>query len=126
VLSHRYHETTLPSFPRHDGGPVFITAHDDFEEVFAGVFGELFEAKIVDDQQLRLEIAAQGFVPLVEGFVFENVAHQIKDGAIEHLKVHLDSFVTQCLAQVRFADAGRPEEQHVFGFPDKSAGGQSV
>ena len=32
----------------HDGGPIFIPAHDHFKKVLAGVLGQLFEAKIVD------------------------------------------------------------------------------
>ena len=32
----------------HDGGPVFIPAHDHFKKMLAGVLGQLLEAKIVN------------------------------------------------------------------------------
>jgi hypothetical protein len=33
----------------HDGGPVFIPAHDHFKKMPAGVLGQLLQAKIVND-----------------------------------------------------------------------------
>ena len=65
-----------------------------------------------------------GLVLLVEGFVFQEVAHQIEDGAVEHLEVLPDGLVADGLGQMGFADAGRAEEQHILGFADKLAGGQ--
>ena len=50
--------------------------------------GSCFEAHVVNDDQIGLEVSAQGLVLLVEGFVFHEVAHQIEDGAVEHLEVH--------------------------------------
>ena len=108
----------------HDGGAVFVATHDDFQQVFARVFGQLFEAHVVNDDQIGLEVFAHGAFLLVEGFVFEEVAHQIENGAVEHLKVHLDGLVTDGLGQMGFADAGRADEQHVLGFADELAGGQ--
>ena len=39
------HKQLAPFFQRpvagHDGGAVFVAAHDDFQQVFAGVFGQL-------------------------------------------------------------------------------------
>jgi hypothetical protein len=32
----------------HDGGPVFIPAHDNFKKMLAGVFGQLLQPKIVN------------------------------------------------------------------------------
>ena len=86
----------------HDGGAVFVAAHDDFQQVFAGVFGQGLEAHVVDDDQVGLQVSAQGFVLLVEGFVFQEVAHQIEDGAVEDLEAWLDGFVAQGLGQMRF------------------------
>jgi len=53
----------------HDGGAVFVPAHDDFQEVFAGVGGQRFEAHVVNDDQVGLEVFAHGIVLLFEGFV---------------------------------------------------------
>ena len=110
----------------HDGGTVFVAAHDHFQEVFAGVFGQGLESHVIDDQKVGLEIAAQDSVLLVEGFVFEEVAHQIEDGAVEDLEVELDGFVAQGLGQVRFADPGRADEQKIGGLANELAGGQVV
>ena len=108
----------------HDGGAVFVATHNDFQEVFAGVFGQLLEAHVVNDDQVGLQVFAHGALLLAERLVFEEVPHQIEDGAIEDVEVHLDGLVTDGLGQMGFADAGRADEQHVFGFADKLAAGQ--
>ena len=76
------------------------------------MFGQLFQAHVVNDDQVGLQIFAQGFVLLVEGFVLHEVAHQIEDGTVEHQEVQLDGLVADGLGQMGFADAGRPDEQH--------------
>jgi hypothetical protein len=93
----------------HEGGTILVTAHDHFQEVFPGMLGQRFESHVIDDQKIGLEIAAQDPVLLVEGFVFEEVAHQIEDGAIEDLEVELDGFVAKSLGQVRFAHSRWPD-----------------
>ena len=103
----------------HNGGFVFVAPHDDFQQVFAGVFWQLLEPHVINDNEVRLQVSAEGLVLLVEGFVFHEVAHQIEDGAIEHEEVLTDGLVADGLGQMGFADAGRAEEQHVFGFADK-------
>ena len=50
----------------HDGGAGLVASHDDFEEVLAGVLGQLLEAHVVDDEQIGLEVAAQEAVTLGE------------------------------------------------------------
>ena len=108
----------------HDGGTVFVTAHDDFQQILAGVFGQLFETHVVNDDQIGLQVFTQGFVLLVEGFVLHEVPDQIEDRTVEHQKVHLDGLVADGLGKMGFADAGRPEEQNIFGFADELAAGQ--
>jgi hypothetical protein len=110
----------------HDGGTVFVTAHDDFQQVFAGVFWQLFQAHVVNDDQVGFQVFADGLVHLVKGFVFHEVAHQIEDGAVEDMEVLADGLVADGLGQMGFADTGRAEEQHVLGFTDKPARGQIV
>ena len=39
----------------HDGGAVFVSAHDDFQEDFAAAAGEIFEAHVVDDEEVGFE-----------------------------------------------------------------------
>ncbi len=85
--------------------------------------GQLLQSHVVDDDEIRLQVFAQGLVLLVEGFVFHEVAHQIEDGTVEHFWP-VDGLVADGLGQMGFADAGRAEEQHVFGFADEAAGGQ--
>ena len=74
------------------------------------MFGQRLESHVIDDQKVWLQIAAQHPVLLVEGFIFEEVAHQIEDRPIEDLKVELDRFVAQRLGQVGFADPGRADQ----------------
>ncbi len=107
----------------HDGGAVFVAAHDDFQEVFAGVLGQGLEAHVIDDEQVWFEITAQYPILLVEGFVFEEVPHQVEDGTVEDLEVELDGFVADGLSQVGFADSGRADEEDVNGLADVLAGG---
>jgi len=108
----------------HDSGTVFVTAHNDFQQILAGVFGQLFEAHVVNDDQIGLQVFAQGFVLLIKGFVLHEVPDQIEDGTVKHQEVYLDGLVTDGLGQMGFAGAGRPEEQHVLGFADELAAGQ--
>ena len=63
---------------------------------------------------------------MVEGFVFEKVAHQIEDGTVEDLEAMPDGFIAQRLGQVGFADSRWSQEEHVLGFADEAAGGQFV
>lgn len=40
----------------------FVAAHDDLEEVFAGARRELFDAHVVEDEEVGLEVASAGGV----------------------------------------------------------------
>jgi hypothetical protein len=33
-----------------------VPAHDELEEVLSGMFGQLFEAHVIDDEQIGFEI----------------------------------------------------------------------
>ncbi len=110
----------------HDRRAVFITAHDDFQQVFGAVFGQAFESHVINDDQFGFEIFANGAFLLAEGFVFEKVMHQVEDGTVKDFKVHLDGFVADGLGQVSFAHTRRPDEKHIGGFADEGAGGQFV
>ena len=43
----------------HDSRAVFLAAHHYFQEIIPGLLGQGFEAHVVDDDQVGLEIAAQ-------------------------------------------------------------------
>ena len=53
----------------HDRRFVFVPAHDDLEEIFPGMFGELLESHVVDDEEIGLEIMPQDFVALLQRFL---------------------------------------------------------
>ena len=61
---------------------------------------------------------------LGEGFVSEELAHQVEDGAVKHVLALLDRFVAQRLSQVGLAHPGRAKEQHVLGVAQVLASGQ--
>ena len=110
----------------HDGGLVFVTAHDDLQQIFAGVFGHLLQPHVVNDDEVGLQVSAQRLVLLVESLVLHEVAHQIEDGAVEHQEVLADGLVADGLGQMGFADTRWPEEQNILGFANKPAARQIV
>jgi hypothetical protein len=89
----------------HEGGPVFVAAHDDLEQVLSGVLGQLLESHVVDDQEIGLEVVAQEPVFLIEGLVLQEVADEIEDGGISHEQVALDGLVADRLGEVGLAEA---------------------
>ena len=44
------------SIGSHHGGPVLVTAHDDFQKDLAAFLRQDFESHIVNDEQIGLEI----------------------------------------------------------------------
>src|SRR5687768_6319777 len=52
------------------------------------------------------------------------VADQVENGTVEHLKAGFDGFVAQALGQGGLAHAGRAQEEDVFGFTDEVTSGQ--
>ena len=111
---------------RHDGRARLVAAHDDFEQILAGVLRQGAQAHVVDDEQVALEVGLQDPVPLLEGVLGEEVAHQIEDGAVADGEALLDGLVADGLGQVGLAGAGRPDEEHVVFGADKVAGRQLV
>ena len=63
---------------------------------------------------------------LAEGFIFQEIVHQIEDGAVKDIKVHLDGFVANGLGKMRFPNARRSDKKYVGGFADEGTGGQFV
>jgi hypothetical protein len=49
----------------------------------------------------------------VEGFIMEEVSHDIKDRTVPDLKAHLDGLVSYGLYQMTLARSGRSQEQDI-------------
>ena len=90
----------------HDRGARFVAAHDDLEQILAGVLRQRTQAHVVDDEQIGFDVAAQDAVTLRERVLGEEVAHQIEDRAVAHHEALLDRLVADGLGQVTFADTG--------------------
>jgi hypothetical protein len=110
----------------HEGGAQVVAAHDDFEEVFPGLWRELFDAHVVDDQEIALEVAAHG--SLVSAFVavVAKVFEEVEDGAVEDGFAAFDQLVADGLSKVTFADSGWSDEEDVFGVFTEASGGKLV
>jgi len=68
----------------HDGRAVFVTSHNEFQEVFASVLVQLLQAHVVADEKVGIEVATQETVALGEGFLGGEIGDQIKDRAVPH------------------------------------------
>jgi hypothetical protein len=108
----------------HERGAGFVAAEDDFEETFAGAFGELLHAHVVDDEEIGLEVTCEDLVVAGEGFVVEEVADDIEDGAIEDGAALLDDVESEGLDDVTFSDAGRSEQENVAMLAEETSGGE--
>jgi hypothetical protein len=82
----------------HHGGADLVPPHDDLEQVFAGPLGQLLHPKIIDDEQVRLEIAGQDLLLTVEGLVLQEVPHHVEDRAVQHRVTRFDRLVADRLA----------------------------
>jgi len=60
------------SIAGHDGGAIFVAAHNDLQQVFAGVFGQLLESHVINDDEVWLQVFAERLVLLVEGIRVTN------------------------------------------------------
>jgi len=108
----------------HDGRAVFVAADDHFQQVFAGAFRQRFESHVVDDDQVGFKVFTQRFLLMVEGFIAHEVAHKVENGPVKHLLALFDGFIAQCLSEMRFPYAGRPEEEDVMSVVEVAAGSQ--
>jgi hypothetical protein len=101
-----------------------VASQDDLQEVFSRAFRQGFESHVVDDDEIGLEVFAQHLVLLIEGFVAQDVAHEVEDGAVEDVAALFDGLVAQGLGEVGFADSGRADEEDVVGVAQVIACGQ--
>ena len=98
----------------HEGRAQFLAAHDDIEEVFAGLGRELLGAHVVDDEEVALEVALHGAFVLFLGSVFAQVGEDVEDGAVKDDFTGFDQLVAYGLGEVAFADSRRADEQDIF------------
>ncbi len=68
----------------------FISPHDDLEQHFPAAPRQLLHPHVVDDQQVRLQVAGQLPVLLSQSVLVEEVAYHVEDRAIEHHEAQLD------------------------------------
>jgi hypothetical protein len=108
----------------HDGASGLMPPHDDFEEIFAAVLGELLHAHIVDDQEVGSQVAGQGGVIVTESFLVEKVTDDVEDGAVERGVALLDGGVADGLGEVGLAGTWWSDEEDVTGLAEELAGGQ--
>lgn len=110
----------------HEGGAVFVSAHDDFQKDFAAARGEVFEAHVVDDEEVGFEEEALQTGVVDRSGVGGDVACEVKDGAVEDMEPAADGFGSDGLGEVGFADSGRADEEGVAFLADEVAGGEFV
>ena len=81
----------------HECGFDFISAHDDFKEVFAGAGRELLYAHVIDNEQVALEVTLHHAIMGVFRTGLVKVIKDIKDGTIEDEFALFDELVADCL-----------------------------
>src|SRR3954470_23266673 len=79
-------------------------------------------AKLVDDQQLRLGVKNQPLAQLAIGFALRERGEERGGAGEEYRMTGFDDGATERDREMRFADAGRAEDQDVFRLREESAG----
>ena len=110
----------------HEGGFDFISAHDDLEEVFARFRRKLFDAHVVDDEQVALEVSFLHSLVKVFGAGLMEIVEDVEDGPVEDEFALLDELVADCLGDVAFADTRRTNEEDVLTTSGKITSGELV
>jgi hypothetical protein len=108
----------------HDGASGLVASHDDLEEVFSAVLGELLHAHVVDDEEIGSEVAGERGIVVFDGFFVEEVADDVEDGSVEHGSALLDGGVADGLGDVGFAGSWWSHEEDVTGIVEELAGGE--
>ena len=106
----------------HEGGTVFVSSHDDFEEEFTRFGLQLLDSHIVNDEQMGFEITWQYFFGF-EVFLFEKISHHIEDGAVKHIEAGTDGAEANGLGDVRFSGTWRSDKKSVMVVADEMACG---
>ncbi len=97
-------EQLAPFFDRpvggHKSGANLVTAHDDFHQDLTGLGWQNFQAHVVHDEQIRLEVTGQGAIHFGRRDLRLQLADEVEDGCVEHVKAGLDGLVADGLSQV--------------------------
>jgi hypothetical protein len=112
------------SIAGHDGAFGLVASHDDLEEIFPAVLGELLHAHVVDDEEIGSEVARERGVVVLDGFFVEEVANDIEDGSVEHGSALLDGGVADGLGDVGLAGSWWSHEENVAGVVEELASGE--
>ena len=108
----------------HEGGAVFIAAHDNLEEMLPRPLGKDFEAHVVNDEKIGLQVARQDLVDFLKGLTLCEVGAEIEDGTVKDREPHFGHFPAYGLGQVGFANARRADKEDVLFVPDELSGGE--
>jgi len=87
-----------------------MAAHDDFQKDLGTFGGEMFHAKIVDANQIGLEIFGERALGFGGRLIGLKLADQIKDRAIKRHKTRTDDGMPDGLSQSTFPDTWRPKK----------------
>ena len=74
----------------HEGGSVFVTAHDQLQEYFPGLGRQGLEPHIINDEQVDLEVPFEDAVQLGRGTFGLKVANEVKNRTVKDGEVGLD------------------------------------
>src|SRR5690242_16559836 len=80
--------------------------------------------ELVDHQQFRLRVEEQAIGELTLALGYGEGREQRGGTGEEHRVASLDGGAAQRDGQMRFADAWRAEDQHIFGGADETARGE--
>lgn len=121
-------EELAPVFERavagHDGASELMPPHDDLEEVFAAVLGQLLHAHVINDEKIGSKVAGERGIVVFDGFLVEEVADDIEDGAVEHGSTLLDGGVADGLGDMGLARSGWSHEEDVASIVEELACGE--
>ena len=110
----------------HQGGAVFVAAHDDLQEDFAAFWRQDLEPHVVNDEEIGLEIFSQQAALASLGCLSGKLTHQVEHRAVEHQEAGLDGLDSDGLSQMAFSHPGRADKERVALLADKVTGGQFV
>ena len=91
----------------HDSRAPLITAHDDFEEILSGLCREDLEPHVINDEEIRFEVALQSFLGFLEGLGFAEFYAGVENGAVKDNKADLCGLDAYSLCQVGFSNSWR-------------------
>src|SRR6056297_962659 len=108
----------------HHRAAELMTTHDDLEQELTALLRQLLHAHVVEDQQVRSQVAFQDSFMTLEGFIVQEVTHAVEDAAVVNRVALTDQRQTDALNQMALADTGRTEQDRITALADEVAAGQ--